>query len=283
LLPEPVAVFQHLSILMESRNACFCCVIQDLTSCKNLPQQFKRNNFLFLHLNTPVFILSPQGCQVLKHRISTLRRIGSLSYHTDDQTYENYWRTIRSEKQINMARTICVFVLLLLAFSCKQLSETISDGKADFNGGFEVVSKGLPVNWMLYTNETVETGDFSIMPDTTTFIEGKQSLRFLIRSCSSEGGRYSPGMAKEFEIEPGRKYQVSFWVKNSNTSFRIMAGGVSAHKGGLKTLLQTNEQINDWKEFNFDVPISENYSRMRIEIAVLQPGTFWIDNIRIRK
>jgi len=51
----------------------------------------------------------------------------------------------------------------------------------------------------------------------------------------------------------------------------------------MKTLLRSNDQINDWKQYSYDVPIAKEFSELRIEVNVLSPGTFWIDDIQIEK
>jgi len=147
-----------------------------------------------------------------------------------------------------------------------------------------VSEKGLPVNWLLYTPNTVPDADFQIILDQETFKEGKQSLKFDVKSCSAIAGWKSPGFTNEFiEVSkykgPGR-YKLSFWVKNAGTEFVIKAGGVSAMEGNIITLIQENEQINDWKLFEYEIDVPEN-RWLRLELNILQPGTFWIDDIRI--
>jgi len=75
---------------------------------------------------------------------------------------------------------------------------------------------------------------------------------------------------------------LSFWVKNAGTEFIITAGGVSATKGNMITLIKENEQIDDWKllEYEIDVPRGR---WLRMQLNILRPGIFWIDGIRIEK
>ncbi|MCA0932452.1 hypothetical protein LCM02_08315 [Lutimonas saemankumensis] len=188
---------------------------------------------------------------------------------------------------------IITSISLVTLLSCIQFSEHVNDPYAGLNGGFEVSEKGIPVNWLMYTPNTVPSGDFEIIIDTEEFKEGKQSLKFKVTACSSAGGRFSPGFtnqfhtdqfdADQFNADPGNTYTLSFWVKNEQSEFRVMAGGVSPKTGEMKILIQSNEEIKAWKQFEFKVPVAENFDEIRIEVNILKPGIFWIDDLQIVK
>jgi len=193
-------------------------------------------------------------------------------------------------KKIRKITSTKFFLLLslmfLLAACFGQMSELEKDKSAGLNGGFEVSSNGLPVNWLMYTPNTVKEADFKIVLDNEVYKEGKQSLMFDVVKCSSIGGRFSPGFTNEFfesgKFEGEGIYKLSFWVKNEGSKFKISAGGVSAMKGNMAVLIDEDEQISDWKllEYKIDIP-KDNWLRM--ELNVLQAGTFWIDDIKIEK
>ena len=170
---------------------------------------------------------------------------------------------------------------LLMFSSCMQFSEHIKDETAGMNGGFEVTKNGIPVNWLMYTPNTVPDGKFEIILDNKEFKEGKQSLKFEVVECSSIGGRMSPGFTNQFDAEKGSTYKLSFWIKNNGTEFRVMAGGVAPKTGEMKALLQTREQIKEWKLYEYDVPVAQEFDQIRLEVNILKPGTFWIDDIKI--
>ena len=174
-------------------------------------------------------------------------------------------------------------LLLNLMTACKQFSEEIRDPEAGMNGGFEISKNGLPVNWLMYTPKTVPDSKFEIVLDTREFKEGKQSLRFDVQDCTSMGGWGSPGFTNQYDADQESTYDLSFWIKNDGSEFRIMAGGVSAMNGDMKTLLQTREQIDDWTRYAYEIPIAKEYDQLRIELNILQPGKFWIDDIKIKK
>ena len=129
--------------------------------------------------------------------------------------------------------SVCLFVLFLQCtfMACMKMSETYTDPEAGLNGGFEIEQNGLPVNWMLYTPNTVSDASFNIILDTENYVEGKQSLLFDVRECSSIGGRMSPGFTNEFS-EIGQfagegTYLLSFQLKNTGAQVSVEAGAVS--------------------------------------------------------
>ena len=162
-------------------------------------------------------------------------------------------------------------------------SETVVDKAAGVNGSFEVTKSGLPVNWLVYTPKTVPSGDFDIVIDTKEFKEGKQSLKFVVRKCSDKGGRLSPGFCQEFSAKPGETYRVSFWVKNDGAEFIAKVGGVSATTGEYSTIVKSKEAIGTWRQFSTKYTIPKGMKALRFELNILQPGTFWIDDLKLDK
>jgi len=181
-----------------------------------------------------------------------------------------------------------LFILgsMIIMGSCHQMSEHIEDKSAGMNGGFEVSKNGLPVNWLMYTPKTVPDGDFNIILDKDIFKEGKQSLRFEVKACSSAGEWRSPGFTNDFfEIGKYRgegQYKLSCWIRNDGTEFSLSAGGVSAKTGNMITFIRESKPLNEWEllEYTIDVPEDQ---WLRMQLNILKPGSFWIDDIRIEK
>ncbi len=163
------------------------------------------------------------------------------------------------------------------------MSESVINKNVGLNGSFEIVEKGLPVNWLFYTKSTTESGDFDIITDTADFKEGKKCIKFQIRSCSDRGDRFSPGLANETEVKSGETYKVSFWYKNSGCKFYYKIRGVNVKSGVDVPMLISSEITNDWKliETTYTIPVQMN--RLRFELNVLSPGSFWIDDVKIEK
>ncbi len=135
-----------------------------------------------------------------------------------------------------IALAVAISAIVFLG-GCSPMSKTYYDAAAGMNGSFEVTKSGLPVNWLLFTPETVENSDFDLIIDSSEYKDGKQSLKFLVRKCDAQGEWYSPGFCKEYEAVPGESYVISFWVKNNGCEFFIKIGGVSAFNGSVMSLV----------------------------------------------
>jgi hypothetical protein len=173
--------------------------------------------------------------------------------------------------------------LSVLFSGCTRMSKEFRDTDAGMNGSFEITKSGLPVNWLVYTQETIPEGDYDLIIDTTEYKEGKQSLKFLVRECSPGGGWYSPGFCNEYEANPGEIFRISFWVRNHGSEFIIIIGGVSVSKGEYDTIVKSQETIDAWQLFEYYYTIPEKMKAIRFEMNILQPGTFWIDDLKIEK
>lgn len=187
-----------------------------------------------------------------------------------------------------MKNTQHVKMLLLLLgsmlshYACKsQMSEEVKQPEAGFNGGFEVVSQGLPVNWLFYTPKTVKEGTFTIQTDTKDFAEGKQSLKFEVQQCSATGGRLSPGLSKEWDVTPGATYRISFKVKSKEARIRTLIHAVSAKKSGERMSNEQNDTGGGWKTLSYTYTVPSDFSKLRFELNVLSSGVVNIDDVQV--
>jgi len=175
------------------------------------------------------------------------------------------------------------------------MSEYVEFKPAGLNGGFEITKFGLPVNWSCYTPRTVPDGDFDIVMDKTDFKEGEQSLKFVVRKCKPTGGWHSPGFFNDFRIEnftppgpfetkPGETYKVSFWAKNDGSEFVFKARGVSPLAGDKGVVIRSKETFHKWRQFEctYTIPPGPKM-HLRLELNVVQSGTFWIDDLQVVK
>lgn len=183
-------------------------------------------------------------------------------------------------------RTMAYLGMLFILAACNQMSEHYTDKSAGLNGGFEIAKNGLPVNWLMYTPRTVPDADFEIILDRLVYKEGEQSLKFTVSACSSKGGWHSPGFTNEF-FDIGRypgpaRYKLRFWIKNEGALFRISAGGVSEKSADMRVLIEDDREIPDWKPYEFTIEVPQD-EWLRLQLNLLQPGTFWIDGVEIEK
>lgn len=187
-------------------------------------------------------------------------------------------------KMIGSAVLFSTVTSLTSLVSCtNHFSESYVDRSVGFNGSFEHVKKGLPVNWMLYTQETAQEGEFDIEIDSSLAIEGSQSLKFTVKECSAKGGRYSPGIAQEVAVIPGEKFKVSFYLRNENCEFIAKVNAVSAFGKEDGPQLHSSKDISDWKKHEYTYQIPDGMKRLRFELNVLSAGNLWVDDVRIEK
>ena len=174
-------------------------------------------------------------------------------------------------------------IMFMFTGCMKQMSESVIDTNAGVNGGFEITQNEMPVNWQFYTQKTTGKGKFIIELDKKNFKEGKQSLKFSVADCSSEGGRFSPGLAQEIPAKEGDEFTVKFWVKNSESQFLVKINGVNATESDNGINFKSSDNSDDWKQLKFKYTIPKEMNRLRTEINIIKPGNFWIDNFEIEK
>jgi hypothetical protein len=176
-----------------------------------------------------------------------------------------------------------VALCLVALIGCgSPFSESVMDESAGLNGGFETVKDGLPVNWLTYTANTTKDGDFDIVFDTDNPKEGDQALRFDIRTCSDIGGWASPGFTREIDVETGKTYRLSMWIKNDGCTFNVSAGGVSAMEGDMETVLESSDS-GDWQLIEYTHTSPEEFDRLRFQVSITSPGTFWVDDVKVEE
>ncbi len=176
-----------------------------------------------------------------------------------------------------------IFSVLLIHCSPKEMSKLIVNDAAGFNGGFETIQNNYPVNWQIYDEQTTESGSFTISIDSTLFSEGKQSLKFDVKNCDSTGGWLSPGISKEWQVNPGEAYLISFNYINNNSYFQARIGGVTPKSGKLTNIIKSAENSPGWKTIEYSYTIPKEMNTLRFELNILSAGTFWVDDIKFEK
>lgn len=177
---------------------------------------------------------------------------------------------------------VIIIGLLYISASCsKQMSESVTDESAGINGSFEQVKNNLPVNWLVYTPNTSGEGDFDFSFDTKNAKEGKQCLKLYVKTCSAKGGWHSPGIAQEIPVKVNEVYKISFWLKNSESTFIVNINCVNAKQESKRLTLNSSESVNEWRYYEYKYKVPNDMEKLRIEMNVIKPGTFWIDNFKI--
>ncbi len=63
----------------------------------------------------------------------------------------------------------------------------------------------------------------------------------------------------------------------------MIIGGVKPKEGKYETIVNSEGNFDNWKlfEYYYTMPNIEGWDNIRIELNILKPGTFWIDNFKI--
>lgn len=175
-----------------------------------------------------------------------------------------------------------LLILCLLFLSSCIHTRSNMDASLGPNPGFEILKDGLPVNWIFYDPPDIQ---YRILSDSLKPAEGKLSLHFSIDKSSEDGDKHHAGFTGELpELSsiPG-KYQISFWVKNQGTRFRVFAEGVKeTTSSGKPAVLEQGDYIPDWKKISLNVEIPADMW-LRFEVQLKGTGDFYIDGLDIRK
>jgi hypothetical protein len=190
---------------------------------------------------------------------------------------------MKMTKTIKIVAAIAALTTLTISLQAfRPTSKTSRNPAAGINGSFEITNtkSGLPANWSFYTPKTA--GAYAIVLDKTDPHEGNQSLQLLVRTPTMPGQR-PPGFFKEFpDTKPGETYKITFWAKNVGSEFAFTARGVSAFGGEQGVQIKSKETIQEWRRFEITHTIPPKM-RLRLELDILQPGDFWIDDLQITK
>ena len=161
-------------------------------------------------------------------------------------------------------------------------TRTTTEISAGTNLGFEVLEKGLPVNWIFYDPPGF---DYRILPDSSNPKEGRYALHFEIRKSSDEGRINFAGFTNEFreECQSDGKYRLTFWLRNKGCRFRILVNAVNEKtSAGQAIVKEESARIGDWKQYSIETSVPAGMW-LRFEIQLKEVGDFYIDDVKIRK
>jgi hypothetical protein len=178
------------------------------------------------------------------------------------------------------AVTTALAALTISLQAFRPTTRTSRDPLAGMNGSFEITKAGLPANWSFYNSKTA--GDYAVVLDSADPKDGTQSLKFIVRTPIMPGQR-PPGFFQEFpETKSGGACKITFWAKNVGSQFALTARAVSAFSGEEGVQIKSKDTINQWRRFETTCNIPRK-SWLRLELDILQPGDFWIDDLQITK
>ena len=184
-----------------------------------------------------------------------------------------------------LALGAAIILIAAVLNGCTRMSIRQKSESAGFNGSFEIVKSGLPVNWYIYY-PPIKNGNAEVSLDTKDAVEGNQSLKVTVHRADSRGGWTTAGL---FQVRPAkakRSYKVSFWMKNQGCKVSVLIRSTKPKKsppakrraiGGQET------GTNTWRQFEYVYTVPATYDNIRFELNIVQPGTLWIDDVRIEE
>ena len=178
-----------------------------------------------------------------------------------------------------------IILIATVLNGCTPMSIREKSESAGFNGSFEIVKSGLPVNWYIHY-PPIKNGDVEISLDTKDAVEGNQSLKFIVLRVDARPGWRRPGLFQVRSAKSRRSYKVSFWLKNQGCKVSLLIRSEKPKSAPLasRTILGEQETgINTWRQFEYVYTVPETYYNIRFDLGVVQPGTFWIDDVRIEE
>jgi hypothetical protein len=187
---------------------------------------------------------------------------------------------------VSKLAVILLFSAIFLQISgcmLHDMSTIRTNDSAGFNGSFEFVTDSLPANWYVYTPKSSQT-DYHLVFDTADPVERNQSLLFSVKSCSPAGGWHSPGIFNEIDVETGKTYLVTFWVKNTGCKYMIR---MDCFKKGTedannpKKWITYSDTISHWQKFEDSFVFDNELNRFRFELNILSPGKLWLDDVKV--
>ncbi|QXD24694.1 hypothetical protein F7C95_01975 [Opitutia bacterium ISCC 51] len=70
---------------------------------------------------------------------------------------------------------------------------------------------------------------------------------------------------------------------NDGAEFLVNCGAVSAFDGRMDTIIRSNERISNWKRYTYKYTVPHEFKQIRFELNVLKPGSFWVDDVTIKR
>jgi|TARA_Y100000310_G_scaffold327633_1_gene394296 hypothetical protein len=198
-----------------------------------------------------------------------------------------------AHRRLGAAMAVAAFLSGCIRFSVMQ-----EDPSVGFNGGFEVARAGLPVNW--FFPRIKDKGDVEISLDTLDAVEGRQSLKLVVRKVDSvRGGWAMPGLFQVRPARPGSTYRISFWRRNRGCRIRVtirnegkdplfgpsdaVKKDLAAHPRIVVVLAEEETGTRTWRQFDQAFALPQLDDHIRFELHIMEPGTLWVDDIQIQE
>lgn len=159
-----------------------------------------------------------------------------------------------------------------------------------WNGSFEIVESGYPVNWS-FSQAPIEQRDMSVVLDREVVHEGQQSLRVeVLRAVAGpevfEQVWAKPSFSTRATIEPGSRYRLSFWLRNAGAKVHVRWVATSKdyqRHFRFRDMLETSLASADWTRVEDEITAKEGEQLLELIFVVSEPGLFWCDDVRVQE
>jgi hypothetical protein len=173
-------------------------------------------------------------------------------------------------------------VIILLMISCTSNVLLKRESTAGLNGSFEITDSGYPVNWEFFPNPETSSA-LQVLVDTTTAVEGNQSIKLVARETDNVVGIHS----QQVHVQSGRIYRVSLSVKLSGCSVWVRRATRDVHSvpvnSRLAKITDDLRSPGEWQYFEDILAISEPETSIYVGLSVIGSGTVWCDDVRIEE
>jgi len=196
-----------------------------------------------------------------------------------------------------VSRFACVIALLAIP-GCVVPGMGPQDKNVGYNGSFEIVRSGLPVNWIV-SRYPVRDGDATFSIDTADAVSGENTLQITVHRFENSS-RWKPFLFQVRDADKGKPYAISFWLKCQDCKVLVEIGyeGIyhmfgdqpeaekldyAAHPRISVQLGEAEIGDNEWRQFHYRYTVPETDGTIRFELKLLQTGTLWIDDVQIER
>jgi hypothetical protein len=181
-------------------------------------------------------------------------------------------------------------VLVLLAACASPRYIIYSRPATAWNGSFEIVESGYPVNWS-FSQSPIEQRDMILVLDRGVVHEGQQSLR--VEVLRAAAGREvfqqvwaKPSFSTRATIEPGSRYRLSFWLRDERAKVHVRWVTTSKDyqkHSRFRDVLETSLATAEWTLVEDEITAEEGEQLLELIFVVSEPGLFWCDDVRVEE
>ena len=175
------------------------------------------------------------------------------------------------------------FVTLTAIFliSCQSNELTKSNPTAGFNGSFETVEEGYPVNWTFFPNPESNTS-LQVVSDSEHVKEGQRALKIVTRQPDRTTGFRS----RRIPIQSGKKYKLAMSVRTYGCKLKV--NRIVQNSSGKKNLradiiVNVHTPSSEWKTYEETLSVSEDAAIVLLIFLIDGSGIVWCDDIRIEE